>query len=662
MNMNDDFDYMKNRFDNDGLRAPDRLSEEQMNQLLETSDKKDSRARKRPFWRRGLAAAAACLVLAVLLIPIAADQITDIGSGPDHSLRSGTSENGLETFENYSEIEKIMKKLNSDEGSIWSGTSNSEAVPETADSAQGTRDVLAVSTEAAGDEGAGAVNAESYSDTYLQVEEVDEADIIKTDGRYIYYVNDNAEVVILSAANGETEKVSVIGNGEVENYIHDIYLKGDRLITVGVTYENEEGWSSVVTYDISDRTAPKAMNTFRQSGDIVSSRMTGDIVYLVTCEYMYGTDRIVPMTGENEIYAEMAPENIWCVPDPETPSYVILSAVDTGSGESESAENKLSAESGERTDGTSFENRSIAVLGASQTIYCNQENLYAAVTEYSSDYSRANTRIMRASLEGTNIAFEASGQVAGTVYDQFAMDEKDGYFRIATTAVRDGIDVNDLLILDMNLEEVGSVTGFARNESIRAVRYIGDKAYVITFEQVDPLFVIDLSDPSHPSIDGEVQIEGFSSLLVPIAENRLLGIGYLTADNGYGGVYTDGLKLALFDISNPAEPQLLDSREFQGMYSPAQTTHLALTVNSEKGYYAVPYGRYPTAVYDSGSEYTNDSYTGGVLVFGAGDTIEVYDEHALAVEELRRNVYIGDWIYAFSGGAAVYSFPYPVGE
>jgi uncharacterized secreted protein with C-terminal beta-propeller domain len=118
---------------------------------------------------------------------------------------------------------------------------------------------------------------------------------------------------------------------------------------------------------------------------------------------------------------------------------------------------------------------------------------------------------------------------------------------------------------------------------------MGDTAYVITYQAIDPLFVIDLSHPDDPEILGEVKIDGFSSQLVPIGNNKLLGIGYATGDNGYGGEYAAGLKLALFDTSDPTEPKVIDSREFENMDSPAQNTHLALTVNSEKGYYAIPY-------------------------------------------------------------------------
>ena len=688
--MNNDFDFIKNAFDNDGITAPDSLSEERIRDVLpdaQTGEEKiretlpedpssgvlaeatpDNAAvkpvRKKTYKAvRNLAALAACLILAVLLVPNAAGLFGGSGTQGSRSTAeipavSDAAAADLSVFHSYGEIKKQLKKLQNESGFGWA-SSKSDGLMITEETTANMEDsaMLAAAADTGSAKAELASDAEGHSETYLQVAGVDEADIVKTDGKYIYYVNQNAEVIILSVENGETQKVATIGNGDVENYIHDIYLKDNTLITVGVVYEGEENSSSIVTYDISDPSAPKVINTFKQSGEIISSRMNGNYVYLVTNEYIYDQDRVVPMAGRDDGYAELNPGDICCVPDPKMPSYVILSAVDVSSGKAETEKKKLDSDSNESADGSAC--RTIAIFGASNTIYCNQNNLYTAVTEYSSDYSSTGTRIIRAGLDGLKIRFEACGKVGGAVYDQFAMDEKDGTFRIATTDTRDGITVNNLFVLDNNdLKELGKVTGFARNESIQAVRYIGDRAYVITFEQVDPLFVINLSDPANPVIDGEVEIEGFSSLLVPTAENRLLGIGYRTADNGYGGVYTDGLKLALFDISDPSAPKVLDSKEFQGMDSPAQYTHLALNVNSEQGYYAIPYSRYPQADAESG----NADITGGVLVFGASDQIEIYDEHPLAQEELLRDVYIGNWHYALDRKGKAYSFTYPAGE
>ena len=540
----------------------------------------------------------------------------------------------------------------------------------------------------------GATGSASHSETYLQVEEVDESDIVKTDGKYIYYVNKNKEVVILSAENGKTKKISTIGNNGVENYVQDIYLKGDRLITVGRFYKNDsdEASSGIVVYDISDRSKPVEIYDFSQTGSIVSSRMVGDYVYLVTNETVWKGGRVVPMCGSRDSFKSLPAVDICCVPDPNTSSYIILSGIDIASGKQGKTTTK-------------------AVLGASSDIYCNDHNLYATSSEWDSKTGTVYTRIVRAALDKENVKFNATTKVRGRVYGQFAMDERDGYFRIATTSDRDGMDVNNLYVLDSVLKEAGKVTGFARNESIKAVRFIGSKAYVITYKAIDPLFIIDLSDPADPRIEGEVMIDGFSTLLVPVSGDRLLGIGHATGDNGYGGEYDSGLKLALFDISDPSEPKVIDSKEFKDMTSPATDDHHALTVNTEAGYYAIPYDIYrwidvegdtddediltdddvvendAEDVLEDDAEDIEDAeakdeneedgdeaeedgddidvyeeepvdyfHEAGVLVFKAGDKITSVDQHRLGSEYLYRAVYIGDYIYALDGEGNVSSF------
>ena len=652
--MKKDREYIKELFANDGIKAPDSLSEENMLAMLENaedaaqsvSEEKKYENRnpaRRPSLRMVMGLAAALLV-AVFGI----SGLMDIVSRPpDTSPVNGE----LYTFSSEKEIGKLLSSIekNGSGGlrekmsvlndlSPDTGLIDYEAAPEESASS----DSMAAGT------GSAVSSDPAHSETYLQVEGIDEADIIKTDGRYIYFVNDNKEVVIYSAEDGNTEKVSVIGSSGIENYIDDIYLSEDRLITVGRYYKDDrqESYSGIVVYDISDRSDPKELYDFSQSGSILSSRMAGGYVYLVTNDYVYRGGRTVPLCGSIGSLSSLKATDICCVPEPEVSSYIVLSAVDVSSGSQGKTATK-------------------AILGAGEDIYCNDHNLYTISGEWNSKDNVYSTRIVRASLDGLSVKFNATAKVRGYALSQFAMDEKDGYFRIATTSERGGIDVNNLFVLDPKLKEAGSVTGFARNESIKAVRYVGDKAYVITYEAIDPLFIIDLSDPENPSIEGEVMIDGFSTLLVPINEGRLLGIGHATGDNGYGGEYDSGLKLALFDISDPSHPEVLDSMEFRDMTSPAQSDHRALMVNADAGYYAIPYSvnRYGDIIIDDGGVLVEDeepaadtSHEDGVLVFGADDSISLKDQHALDETWLVRSVYIGSWIYALDANGNVQSF------
>lgn len=659
---NTDLEYIREKFGSDGIRAPESLSEDSIMAMIsdiEPSDQEEKtfeavQPAKRPVFRKWLAAAA-CAAIALFGVT---QVFTALNAPPDTSLADGE----LYTFKNRSEIDRLVNSLSPERSHSWWGREE-EVLLEDAEmaagdtAAPGDTGSSAKSSEGAETQAIGGSAAPDHSDTYLQVEEVDEADIVKTDGRFIYYVNEDMEVIILSAENGETKRMSVIGSEGVENYIQDIFLKGDTLVTVGRVFDENEGYAGIVTYDISDRKHPKLISHYRQSGNVVSSRMAGNYVYLVTSDYVYKGGRTVPRVFIDGEYRDMEASSICCVPDPQQSSYVVLSAFDITSGDSSSC-------------------RTQAIFGASEDIYCNDHNLYTAAYEWDTESQTSYTRIVRASLDGLDIRFNATARVRGSVNNQFSMDEKDGYLRIATTSQRDGMNVNNLFILDDTLKETGRLTGFARNESIRSVRYFGDKAYVITYEQIDPLFIIDLSDPSSPSIDGEVKIDGFSTLLIPAGEGRLLGIGHATGDNGYGGEYASGLKLVLFDISDPSEPAVIASREFENMDSPAQSTHKALTVNTKEGWYAVPYGIWhydetaddqititddaeDTVIIDAeepAETYTDTGYEAGVLIFGADDELTIYDQHRVSSGRLLRSVYIGDYIYALDGDGNVSSF------
>ena len=216
------------------------------------------------------------------------------------------------------------------------------------------------------------------------------------------------------------------------------------------------------------------------------------------------------------------------------------------------------------------------------------------------------------------------------------MDERNGCFRIATS---DEIG-NNLYILDSQLNKISEITGFAENEQIQAVKYIGDMAYVITYEQTDPLFVIDLSDVQNPEIKGSVEITGFSSQLVSVDENTLLGIGY---DDIFG------IKLALFDISNPSSPTVLDSYTMPEAYSNAQRNHKAIVINKDKNYFAIDYSQYA----DEGTE------TGGLIFEIKDKKINILNKHSITptgYDDAERVTYIGDTIYILDSIGSIYAF------
>ena len=256
------------------------------------------------------------------------------------------------------------------------------------------------------------------------------------------------------------------------------------------------------------------------------------------------------------------------------------------------------------------------------------------------------TKIFKVSLSG-GVSFTAYGEVEGYINNNYSLDEFNGYLRVAATTTNDDYeDTNSLYVLDSDLDIVGSVTGFAETESIKAVRYVGDTAYVITCEQTDPLFVIDLSDPTAPEILGEVKISGFSTMLVPIDGDTVLGLGVSTSDADYTDMeVTDGFKLALFDVSDKSSPKVLDSRVYEYCYSGVTYNPKALVYNSERKDFVIPLNYAYYDYDDSTGVYTDEQY-GGMLNFTVeGGRIVETDRYTSSLRYFDRCVYVGDTVY-----------------
>jgi len=236
-----------------------------------------------------------------------------------------------------------------------------------------------------------------------------------------------------------------------------------------------------------------------------------------------------------------------------------------------------------------------------------------------------STGIVRVSTDG--FAVEASGVVPGTPLNQFSLDEYDGHLRIATTTGDmggwfwqfgmggRGESVNDVYVLDMDLEQVGAALGMGLDERIYSVRFLGDKGYVVTFKQIDPFYVLDLSNPKSPEIKGELKIPGFSSYLHPVRENLILGIG--REDNQ--------VKLSLFDVSNPSKPTEKDKYTLKEYWSDIQNTHHAFLLDDKFEVFFLPGGN------------------GGYIFSFADDELEL--TKAVSNIQARRALFLDDYLY-----------------
>jgi inhibitor of cysteine peptidase len=551
-----------------------------------------------------------------------------------------------------------------------------------------------------------AVATKSYSETNIQVEGVDEADIIKTDGDYIYLLrnktdnsyidyrgiySNNSELVIL-----ESDPVSEILSRMVfeKFYANEIFINSNKLVLFGISYvpyeysvyEDEstevsiESSDSVVDMgrdeldpntrepntrdsqvvrmpyvptiemtsikiiDISNKQAPKLLKSFDFEGNYLTSRKINDYVYFVINSYpkfyelnRYSCKDIAPLYREST-------NN----PDKELEPVVPCNRIGYIS--------PVQAQSFLTIVGLSLNDLSLdkeVIVGSGQNVYASLDNLYIVQTTWPR-YTRTGeilenyvqeSVITKFSLDQGKINYQTTGRVEGYVLNQFSMDEHNGYFRIATTSqeffgwdarpmpvieplIVDVEDVNGdrsddeitpdeeiipeepiiiidpiepirpltnnhLFVLNQDLEVVGSVNDIASGERIFSARFMGDKAYMITFVQVDPLFVIDLKNPTNPKILGELKIPGFSNYLHPYSENYLIGIGKEVLENEDPNdtfVFEQGVKLSIFDVTDLENPIELYKEVIgdRGTYSDATNNHKAFMFDKEKNLLIIP--------------------------------------------------------------------------
>lgn len=451
------------------------------------------------------------------------------------------------------------------------------------------------------------------SETNTQVENVDEADIVKVDDRYIYYVSERKIVIIDAQSPDNSEKIAEINYKETNFNPIEIYVKDKKLIVIGDKNDNmckTEGIvtedvaisdtaivsdfkhkSGIIIYDISNIKEPREVRRVMVEGNYISSRMIENNVYFVANKYIYSSnilrnkledldeDEYKPVYQDTVVSQEencINYDSIYYLDGTQDTSYLILAG--------------LNINSNEEADIRTF-------LGAGQYIYASEKNMYIATnkTIYGEGYELigGTTHILKFGLENGKFTFRAEADVDGQVNNQFSMDENSDTFRIATTTSLWYIDENtsnNLYILNDKLEEVGKIEGFAKEEKIYSVRYVGDKAYVVTFKQTDPLFVIDLSVPSNPQILGELKIPGYSTYLHPYDETHLIGFGYDTKENGTQ-VTTNGLKMSMFDISdlnNPKELFKIAIGDSKYTYSELLYNHKSLLFSKEKNIIAFP--------------------------------------------------------------------------
>ncbi len=474
-----------------------------------------------------------------------------------------------------------------------------------------------------------------YSTTNIQEAGVDEGDIIKNDGKYVYILQDGKIKIIEAYPAGQMKELVnfQLAEQEKENfYPSELYLNGDILVAIGnkstnYLYDSADIDSSakmimppiyyrnrtkVYVVDIKDRSKPKVLRAVEFDGNLQHSRRVDDYLYVVLNQYsnFYPmpyrsmTEPMVEDSSADNNAAEsefvdtlpkmldttvnkeelVAPcDQVYILPKPAQPNYVIAAAIPL---------NNLKQTV-----------KRVVIEGDVDQMYASAENLYLIVSNwygpFQGETQRPSSKIYRLAIDQNNISFAAEGKVPGTVLNQFSMDEHRGYLRIATTTTdwssSSQSSNNQLYILDRNLKISGKLENLAPGERIYSARFMGDRGYLVTFKNVDPLFVFDLKDPAMPKVLGELKIPGYSDYLHPYDENHLIGFGkdVEAPEDGSEQIRWDdikGFKMGLFDVTDPNNPKQKYTVTIgdTGTYSELLYNHKALLFDQEKNLIAFP--------------------------------------------------------------------------
>lgn len=506
--------------------------------------------------------------------------------------------------------------------------------------------------------------ANDYSGTNVQVQGVDESDIVKTDGEYLYQVKDH-EVIIVKAYPASQLQVSA--RIPLLQHPREMYIDHNRLILIQdgtarydypypvpmessakrimpPVYPVNQNRTLVTVFDTSNKANPTKADEFGTPGTYLSSRKIGSSIYVITNEYVYQPfEPVYTINGQEKTKHY---DQIRYFPDMQLNSYVNIAQIQMST-----AGNKFDLET---------------FLGSSGNVFCSPNNLYIAASHYRPSYYREgsmrdteSTVVYKFGL-GDGVRYVNRGLVPGTVLNQFSMDEYEGHFRIATTSQQwDTIrSANAIYILNANMRQTGAIQDIAPGERIYSARFMGPRAYLVTFRQIDPLFVIDMN-PTEPKILGKLKIPGFSNYLHPYGDHYLIGLGSEVEEVGKA-TQTTGLKLSLFDVADVNHPVEVCKTVIgtSGTRSEATNNHKAFMMYDN-------ILAFPVTVYEGSGGYGSFAFQGAYVynVSAQGfnlqgrithldqqDYLKAGDYWGGSNREIQRVVYLGGNLYTLSEG------------
>lgn len=551
------------------VEIPKRLRPDAIEETLMRQQKKDRRKK----YRYVLAAVACLGVFGIAYMQVNKEKISrgnptnsavNEKTKPESTTASGEKErSGLQMAESYEEIYQLVK-----ESTYYGEEITLEAEEKTS------------SGEAAQDS---ARPENDYSKTNTREENVEEGDIVKTDGRYIYIVKEEGNEIGIVDTDGGLEQIAEI-TLEENIFVSEIYVQDSYLIVLGTEseenyYEKCGSWFETIddcvgienattrsiVYDISDKENPKILGENCQSGNYNTSRVHNGYLYVFSQHNIYN-----PEEGKKEQYIPcvngtlLASDKI-CIPNVESANaYTVVTAIELKNPDGEKA--------------------SVGILSNGGLTYVSEEHIYICDNVWKE--SESATAIRKLTYGNGEINGVAETEVKGYLNDSFSIDEYKGYLRMAVTI--DAAVSNAVYVLDEELHMTGKIEGLAEGERIYSARFMGNAGYFVTFRETDPLFSVDLSNPSEPKIIGQLKIPGFSEYLHPYGDGLLLGIG---AEVDEKGIARNQVKLSMFDISNSADVKEVDKVVLEDCdYSPAFDEYKSVLADAEKnliGFYAL---------------------------------------------------------------------------
>ena len=498
----------------------------------------------------------------------------------------------------------------------------------------------------------------SYLGTNNQVQGVDEADIAKTDGDYIYMIQNKSVVVIRAYPPGDAAVLSRI---LTDDYPVGLFVNGNWLAVITSEASNSYyyyyqpyyfGATGISLYDVSDRESPIRDRNYTIEASYIGSRMIGEYVYLVGqySFYRFNSDLTYP--------------SIWAADSRFTLGYKDIGYFNDSRG----ANDMLMVVSVRMPVEEPFGFEAVLTADSSD-IYVSASNVYAAADVWRNieNLSRPLTAVHKFHIADGDIHYICTGEVPGWILDQYSMDEYEGNLRIATQGSGAGSNV---YVLDNRLLQLGKLEGLAPGENMYSSRFLGDRGYLVTFQKIDPLFAIDLSDPKAPQVLGYLKIPGFSDYMHPYDENHIIGLGKDTVEGQGGGFsWYQGVKVSLFDVTDIEHP-VEESKVVIGdrlTFSIAQIDHRAFMFDSARGILVLPIELYEIdrTLYPNPDPWQYGDFVwqgvyvlsvtldNGIQVIGRISHLDSWIDGGYSCQQcayfgIRRSLLIGEYLYTLS--------------